>query len=72
MRPGRPIARRPSAAGPGSEAVTEVDAVVACPEAIGDLFSGAGTMQPGWFVSVDAEPSDPSIRYQVLVGTIVD
>ena len=26
----------------------------------------------GWFASPDAAPSDPSIRYQILVGTIVD
>lgn len=48
------------------------EAVVDCPETTGESYLGGGTMAPGWFVSIDATPSDPSIRYQVLAGTIVD
>ena len=43
---------------------------VDCPDTT--IISLAGTAPDGWFASPDIEVSDPSIIYQVLVGTIVD
>ena len=47
---------------------TEVD----CPRTDGITISLAGTAPDGWYASPDIDRSDPSITYQVLVGTIVD
>jgi hypothetical protein len=47
-------------------------ATVECPETTGTGISLAGTAPAGWFASPEAAPSDPSIGYQVLIGTIVD
>ena len=38
-----------------------------CPDA--QSVSIGGGAPAGWFVSTDGAPSDPSIRYQILVAT---
>jgi hypothetical protein len=58
--------------GPGETPFILIESDVECPQAGGESMILAGTVEPGSFISVDAAPSDPSIRYQVLVGTIVD
>ncbi len=47
-------------------------ATLDCPNPAGLIISLAGTAPDGWFASPDIEVSNPSIVYQVLVGTIVD
>lgn len=43
-----------------------------CPDTNGQSISMGGTAPAGWFASPNVTPSDPSIKYEVLVGTIVD
>jgi hypothetical protein len=40
-----------------------------CPDAQGVSFGGGAPS--GWFVASDAVPSDPSIRYQILIATAI-
>lgn len=40
-----------------------------CPD--GQSVSFAGSAPAGWFVASGATPSDPSIRYQILIGTAI-
>ena len=40
-----------------------------CPDAQGVSFGGSAPS--GWFVASDASPSDPSIRYQILIATAI-
>jgi hypothetical protein len=40
-----------------------------CPDAQSVSFGGSAP--GGWFVASDAVPSDPSIRYQVLIATAI-
>ena len=48
-----------------------VDEVIECPSPLGQPLSMSGVAPAGWSVNADGAPSDDSIRYQVLVGTIV-
>lgn len=49
-----------------------VEVTLNCPDTNGQSFSLAGSAPAGWLPIPDSIPSDPSIRYEVLVGTIVD
>jgi hypothetical protein len=64
----------PGTPAPGAVAsetpVFETD--VRCPAPNGEAVVASSSVSEGWFVNVDAVPSDPSIKYQVLVGTVVD
>ncbi len=67
-------ATAPGTAAPGAQ-VSETpvfETVVHCPAPDGEAVVASSNVPEGWFVSVDAVPTDPSIRYQVLVGTVVD
>jgi len=43
-----------------------------CPDIDGQSISLAGTAPAGWFANPNVTPSSESIKYEVLVGTIVD
>ncbi len=53
-----------------SPGVSLVDEVVECPNVAGELLSLSTNVPIGWSPNPDAAPSDDSIRYQVLVGTV--
>ena len=53
-----------------SPGVSLVDEVVECPNVAGELLSLSTNVPIGWSPNPDAAPSDESIRYQVLVGTV--
>jgi hypothetical protein len=54
-----------------SDPVTLADQIVACPDAEGQHIAVKTIVPAGWNANAEGVPSDPSIRYQVLVGTIV-
>jgi hypothetical protein len=55
---------------PTSQPLTET--TLTCPDPNGQSISLETTAPAGWFANVDAIPSDPSIKYEVLIGTVVD
>ncbi len=54
------------------ESVPLADTTVQCPAPDGQRISMSSAATAGWFANVNTDPSDPSLRYQVLVGTVVD
>lgn len=50
--------------------VTLVDQTLDCPDVPGQLVDTVGTAVVGSWVNIDVAPSDPQIRYEVLVGTV--
>jgi len=67
------IGATPPATDASEPAATPYDMAAAsleCPQTNGESITLAAPA--GWFASPNAAPSDPSIRYQVIVGTIVD
>ncbi len=54
-----------------STGVSLVDETVECPTSDGKRLSISTSIPVGWSPNPDAAPSNDSIRYQVLVGTVV-
>lgn len=57
---------------PGPTSVPLLGTTLTCPDTDGLSYSLAGSAPAGWFPNPNSIPSDPSIKYEVLVGTIVD
>ena len=62
----------PATEAPGPTSQLLAETTLECPDTDGQSISLAGTAPAGWFVSPTVTPSDGSIKYEVLVGTIVD
>ena len=60
-----PALSSPPAVAPSPYQMTAFE--IDCPDAQSVSFGGAAPV--AWFVSTDGAPSDPSVRYQILVAT---
>jgi hypothetical protein len=56
---------------PGPTSIPLVEMTLDCPDTNGQTYSLDGSAPAGWFANPNATPSDPSIKYEVLIGTFV-